>query len=1051
MKNMKALLISLVLSFSVATAITAVGCKNDVESSSGGNNSASSNWFTGEEESSVSVKFSLSQVEVYQYESAALVCTVKGSNEAVTYSSSDEAIASVDANGVVTAKDKVGSVTVTATVEGVSATCKVNIAQSPYYPAIALDTKDYTVENGETLTFAVSTEWNKTAIDEAIEYQVSFAEDSKDAAAQISVDGDKVSVATNGVESFKFIVSATVRGIYTSEQISVNVVAPQIKLQPTNLAFKPQSNGYKATISTTDLVGNMVNSLPLEFVAVQGAETFENVDIEWTLSGTSVKVEEGSIIGQGKGEATLTGTATVEGETVTVTVTCNVVAPEVRLDRTEMLEVAEITNKSISFTDGELIGKLENAEFHGVQVSSRVTLGKNILFSADNFPKTASKLGRQELVINTSLVRYVMDVDVYTRIINTADEFDLMLTESNTGETEWSNRFEAEKNSQLFDGYYVLGNDISYNKTIKGMTDTGTVWGVQGTTTDHHRGFKGVFDGCGYNIDGVTVGKNPSGSAKEAGGIFGFIGTGGIVRNVSFTNAVLNTNQGFICAMGDGTIENVSISYKQIGDGQEVLRTVGSFFSYGAGSHATVRNCLIDASAANINLEIVKTNGELTNNIALMGKATNVENVIVLCPDANVLKTSGADVTKKSYLDLIAEPNLFANFDSSIWTTVEGIPMFVNQADNLDTTTPIEFLNVDPSIVVGFEMVIRATNPYVKFEVAGEVVNGALVEGAVEGVTLADSLLTAKEIAFKKTVRLKTTSLLNPELTATCDVYIDSFGSVMKTPDMEETPAIDCFNPVLNIGDNSWIGDAEQVYVYYGKDVIGSGKETITLNAWQSLEWGENEVTVVLVKNLGEANENRENFATTVSLTYSKGKLADSELIVENGFGSWRGYAPNYEFVDVATDMAAPEGFEKVNRLDSYTQWASAMGSTYFTSADLSGYQDIWFAIKAENITRYIFQTVEVQTSGWIYFHYTQTSDGVWAAEVKVDGEVYKTEYNINNYNSKTGAQSLQDILYRNGWSNGFLIYNNSRDADAVSETKPTSVYITEIRGIAKN
>ena len=80
MKKMKALVFSLLLSLSVATAITAVGCNNDVDSV-GGDNSASSNWFTGEEESTVSVKFSFSQVEVYQYESLSLGCTVKGSTE----------------------------------------------------------------------------------------------------------------------------------------------------------------------------------------------------------------------------------------------------------------------------------------------------------------------------------------------------------------------------------------------------------------------------------------------------------------------------------------------------------------------------------------------------------------------------------------------------------------------------------------------------------------------------------------------------------------------------------------------------------------------------------------------------------------------------------------------------------------------------------------------------------------------------------------------------------------------------------------------------------
>ena len=1064
MKKMKAFVLSLVLGLSVATAVTAVGCKKDVESSS---NSSSSNWFEGEVESNVSLRFATSQVDVYQYESVTLECVVKGMNEAVQYSSSDTSIATVDANGVVTAKDKTGVVTITATAEGVSATCKVNVTQSLYYPQITVSAKEYTVENGETLKFSVATTWNKAELSEDIEYAVSFAEDSKNAAAEISIDGAEVTVVSKGIESFNFIVSATVRGIYTSEQISVTVVAPQVKLQPATLDFKPQTNGYKATLSATDLVGNMTNSLPLNFVAVQGEETFEDVEIAWSIaSGSSVKLEEGNVIGQARGLATLTGTATVAGQTVSVTVDCNVVAPEVKLERTAVFEVADIVNSALTFESGELIGTLQNAELHGKQVSSRITQKKNILFNKAAFPTAAKLLGKQELIINTDLVRYVMDVEIYTRIINDADEFDLMLTESNTGETEWSNSFKEERNSQYFDGYYVLGNDISYNKEVLGMTDTGKIWQVQRSTTENHRGFIGVFDGCGYNIDGVTVSKNPSGSEKEGGGIFGSVGTGGIVRNVSFTNAVLKTGHGFICAVGDGTIENVSISYKKIGSGVQPLHKTGSFFADRAGSRAVVRNCLVDATAADIAIEIVDVKGNPTNNLKLVGSVANVENVVVLCPDANVLKASGADVQRKSYVDVVSEPGLFKSFDKTIWTNVEGVPMFVNQANNLDTTTPIEFLNVDPTIIAGFEMVVRATNPYVKIDLVGEVVNGAFMEGAVDGVKFADSLLTAQEIAFKKTVRLQVTSLFNSELTATCDVYIDSFGSLMEKPATEKTPVVYNTNPVLTIGDNSWIGDAEQVYVYLGKDVIGSGKETIAMD-WQKLSWGENTVTVVLVKNPGEASESRQSFTTNLTLDYTSGKFEDSKLIFDSAFSgnTWDG-VNTFVYSDVPTDpnvegyVAAPEGFTKVNKVSCATVWESAMSREIFNKQELRGYSDIWFAIKFEGEeTKYVFQTESLPTTSWVHFHYVQTSDGVWVAEVtytnsdKIGGEI-TTVYDIVDLQKATDGvitQNLSILLYRGGWSNGFLLYNNGGNASNKGKPTDTKVYVTEIRGIEKD
>ena len=1031
MKKMKALFLTLALVFTGALTATATGCDkifNKGDSTSTDSSINDDGGFENSEVSFASVTFEKADVSVYQYEEVALVCAAKGTTDAIVYTSEDESVATVDANGKVTAKDKIGSVKITATAGGASATCTVKVEKSPYHPEIILDSTNYTVEEGEALEFNVTTEWNKIALSEAVEYSVSFAENSQNANATISVSGSTIKVVAATAESFDIVVSAMARGLYTSEQVTVNVIAPKLKILPMDAAFMPANGKYETKISSTDLVGDMVNSIPLSFAVKKGGENLDGVAIDWSIDGKAVAVENGNLVGKEVGKATLTGTAEYAGETTTVTLVCDVIPPELTLDETIILDL-QTTNLTFKFAS-TFIGSLKSAEFDGVVVSTRAK-GQTIAFDAKKFPKEGSKLGKQELILNTTLVRYTMPIEVYTMIINDADELDQMRLVANTGEEEYSIRFSNEqgvdvyRNAQFYDGYFVLGNDINYNKTIMSMTDSGSVWQVQGRANDD-RGFKGIFDGCGYNIDGVTVGNNPSGAAKEAGGVFGYIATGGIVKNVSFTNAVLLENGGFICSRGNGTVENVSISYKKIGGDKEgtSANAMGSFFSVEAGTKATVKNCLVDASAAEIAVEYSGNNKDVIN-INLVGKASNVQNAIALCPDTRVLETSGADIERLTYNDLIAESELMEPFDKTYWTTVDGIPMFVKQAESLNRDLPVDFLNVKTSLVAGFSMLVLANNPYTTIEVE-----------PVEGVTFENSMLSATEEAYTKKVTLKVTSLFNAENSKTMEVYIDSFGTKVAAP-TTETAVVYYNNPVLTIGDNSWMGDKN--YVYIGADIysVGEGEGSITID-WKKFGWEKQAVTIVTVK-----GDVRTHFDANVQIGYPSNNFADS-VKVEDSVLVAKTFEKHVLFdVDMqeeGDETKAPEGYEMISRVDSNTTWVSALPREFFNATDLTAYQDIWFSMKIVNGFWVMRATQQFSITGWVSFHYVQIEEGVWAVEVSVDGQHFITEYNVEGIN-------LKYMTYRSGWGNGLLLYNNQ---GSCPEGETTRLYVTEVRGVLK-
>lgn len=159
--------------------------------------------------------------------------------------------------------------------------------------------------------------------------------------------------------------------------------------------------------------------------------------------------------------------------------------------------------------------------------------GKNVVLNKDKLPKTADKLGAREMILSTADVEYTFTADIYTLIINNKAEFDQMrsLARAN-GDVS---------NTGVLDGYFVLNGNIEYNAGFVSLTDSGEIWtinnklGGAGWNDPSKYGFRGVFDGRGYNVNGITVKSATSG--RESGGIFGFTGNNAVIKNVSFTNA----------------------------------------------------------------------------------------------------------------------------------------------------------------------------------------------------------------------------------------------------------------------------------------------------------------------------------------------------------------------------------------------------------------------------------------------------------------------------------------------------------------------------------
>ena len=211
---------------------------------------------------------------------------------------------------------------------------------------------------------------------------------------------------------------------------------------------------------------------------------------------------------------------------------------------------------------------------------------------------------------------------VVTMTITTSDQYANWITIAKA----------CEQSATLWGGYFRLGANITATSIV--MFNRGE--------TDGSEGFKGVFDGCGYVIDGL----NRNGLYTNA-----FVTTmteTGVLKNIAFTNAKITGEGNFLTSGGKGTIENVYVQYKEISAGSEYNGTIANFKD-----GCAMRNVFVDASKAT-----VVGNGS-TFRILTSGTASGFGGVFGVCPSENYKPEQAIGDRGNNYAAIA----YFANFD----------------------------------------------------------------------------------------------------------------------------------------------------------------------------------------------------------------------------------------------------------------------------------------------------------------------------------------------------------------------------------------------------
>ena len=222
----------------------------------------------------------------------------------------------------------------------------------------------------------------------------------------------------------------------------------------------------------------------------------------------------------------------------------------------------------------------------------------------------------------------------------------------------------CEQSATLWGGYFRLGANITATSMV--MFNRGA--------TDGSEGFKGVFDGCGYVIDGLNR------SSWDSNAFVTTMTETGVLKNIAFTNVKITGEGNFLTSGGKGTIENVYVQYKEISAGSQYNGTIANFKD-----GCAMRNVFIDASKATV------VGSGATFRILTSGTASGFGGVFGVCPSENYNPEQAIGDRDNNYAAIAYFANndelkanettqsVIKDWDSAYWTIVDGVPVFLTK------------------------------------------------------------------------------------------------------------------------------------------------------------------------------------------------------------------------------------------------------------------------------------------------------------------------------------------------------------------------------------
>ena len=481
---------------------------------------------------------------------------------------------------------------------------------------IEMETK-ITVATGETKTVNVAAKWKGETVTDPITYNWEPITDNAGSIVEFTPSNNGASVSVKGLNygNATYKVSATVRGTLIEEYLEISVRNESISFE---LNLPKSDNGYEVSLPLKNVdeeksLDGKTHSRSIAMglrvfdngVEVQGASISYTYYDDGMKDGSSfstvVNVSDGNITALTLGTTVIVGA--YSGNEFSITV--KTYRPEIRVDIDDGPVLIEACAESRAFNvpnaipDGETI---KEVVINGKDVLAggvTTTDGKiGVTFDPKKMPTASKDMGEGCYVyLNSDVASYAVPAFIVTKVIKTSKDLDDMYKYMTLTETDKTLPSVGNTKGTTYDGYFILGNDITYSGNF---VPIGYGGGEKKVTGDayHSHVFIGTFDGMGHNIDKFTVKRTrDTGDTIITGSAYYFamfvaLGDSGVVRNVSFTNPTFDNT--LIARFCYGTIENV-----YVGGNVNIANNSynSTIFGYDyVGKNFKVKNVLIDLS-----------------------------------------------------------------------------------------------------------------------------------------------------------------------------------------------------------------------------------------------------------------------------------------------------------------------------------------------------------------------------------------------------------------------------------------------------------------------
>ena len=534
---------------------------------------------------------------------------------------------------------------------------------------IVVPTTPMITVNQSTVTFCVGETFTLIAAADNIENPIfSWAIDGDAAADVVSVaqNGNTATITALKVGETKLIASIEHDGhvYFKSVIVTVQEDSDVALVLSDNIGF--DKNGYHVRLSTISTENGDTTSIVPVVTAYKNNKIVAMDNFTWSSDDAGVvAINDNTFTSVSEGETSIDGSCVIDDVHYSVKISVEVYRPKIALDEDFVVEVENLSPLNIS---SQIKGITRDVVYNGESVGTFDGQSGVITLWKESLPQTASQMGEDRtLSIETSLASYLINVDLYTKIIHTKEDFEGMAALAKNA---------AWYDAALWDGYFVLGDDIIYNGMFQSkIADIESLWAAGGGSWYNGGlyGFKGVFDGKGHTIEGISID-----NGSNMGSVFGVLHIDGVIKNVSFMKSSVAANSSLVCCAGGGSIENVYIQYVSIGKGSQhyegdgsVNNYCGSFFSFKEPTAtANVSNCVIDVSRASFNPKTA---------VKIVGSEyVSIKNVFVIGGTKAQQSASNATLAFSSVIDFVNDANAqsrYKKFDSDFWSMENGVPV----------------------------------------------------------------------------------------------------------------------------------------------------------------------------------------------------------------------------------------------------------------------------------------------------------------------------------------------------------------------------------------